>query len=66
MNEVLRMNVLEALNEAGDKETGCFFIKFARITKMESQIALRKKVHDEIQVVSVLERVVHVDYERVF
>ena len=56
------MNVLEALNEAGDKETGCVFIKFSHVTKMESQIALRKKVHDEIQVVSVLKRVVHVDY----
>lgn len=66
MDDFLRVNVLETLHETGNKETGCAFVESANSAKMESEIALRKKIQDEVQIVSVLKRVMHVGDQRVF
>jgi hypothetical protein len=59
------VQVLEASDDAGYEEFCIFFVEALATAYMESKISSRHQVHSEVQVVSVLEGVLHIDNEGV-
>ena len=65
MQNGVLVEVLEAEQHASDEKLGLHFAKVPILANVVPKVASRHVVDDEVQVVSVFERVVHVDEERV-
>ena len=69
MYDVVAVDELQAENDAGREEfcsaraTALLFGEFAEAADVEAQVAAGEQVHDEVEVVSVLEGELHVDDE---
>ena len=62
MDNAVVMDVFEALDDAGCEEFGLVLCKTPVSADMITEVASRLEVHDQIEVVSVLESGEHVDY----
>lgn len=62
----LVVDVLEAEQQAGEEEPGLLLRELAMLRDVVPQVAPVEQVHHQVQVLPVLERVVHVDEEGVF
>lgn len=60
MNDALDVHIFKSQDHAGEHKLGLFFIKSSHLTDVVAQITPGKKVTYEIEVFSVLERVVNV------
>ncbi len=63
MNNLVLVNVLESRDEASNKELCGALIKGSMRTDMKSQITAWEVVHDEVEVIPILECIVHIDQE---
>ena len=66
MDDVFFMEILETRYEACDKESGGILGESALAANVVAQVATGEVVHDEVEILSILEGVVHVDDERIF
>jgi len=60
MDDLVLVDVLQTDQNVGHKELGFFFVEVPFIAQVVAQISAVEVVHDEIQVLSVLESVGHV------
>ena len=65
VNDVVVVHILEAENDAADKELDDVLGKAFVLADLVPQVAPRHVVHDQVEVESVLEGKDHVDEERV-
>ena len=65
MQDALLVKVLQAEQHAGNEEFGLLFVELAISGKMVAEIAAAHHVYNEVQVLPVVEGVVHVDEKRV-
>jgi len=63
MNNLVLVNVLDSRDEASNKELCGALIKGSMCTDMKSQITAREVVHYEVEVIPILECIVHIDQE---
>ena len=63
MDDAVAMEVIQPNYEVGNEEFGLQFCESASPADVVSQVSAVDVVHDEVEVLSVLEGVVHVDEE---
>ena len=51
------------MDQAGDKESCNLHAEFSLASNVVTQVSAKQQVHDQIQIHSVLERIVHIHYE---
>lgn len=61
MDDLLLVHVLETSDETGYEEAGRHLVKLSVSANVVAEITARQVVHHEVQILSVLEGVVHVD-----
>ena len=65
MDNFILMKILEASYHVGNKKFSLPFIKLSSLANMVSQIAAINVIHEQVQVLSVLEGCNHINDERV-
>jgi len=65
MQDRVLVQVLQAQEHASNEKLGLLFAETAIAADMVTQVAARHQVNDEVQVFTVLKRMMHVDEERV-
>lgn len=63
MENLLSMNVLDWGENASDEKLSFILGKVLNIGKSASKVSSRQQIHDEIEVISVVEGATHVSYE---
>ena len=63
MEDALAMDVFQRHYYAPDEELGLLLSEFPMPRNVVAEVAPSQQVHHEVQVLSVLERVLHVHYE---
>ena len=66
MDDVVKMEILQSYQDTGNKELGLIFPKPASAAHVIPEVASNEKVHNQVQVLSILKGICHVDDERVF
>ena len=51
------------MDQASDKESCNLHAEFSLASNVVTQVSAKQQVHDQIQIHSVLERIVHIHYE---
>ena len=63
MEDALAMNVFQRHYDATDEELGLLLSEFPMSRNVVAEVTPSQQVHHEVQVFSILERVLHVHYE---
>jgi hypothetical protein len=66
MDNFTSVHILETEHDAGEEKAGFLLLELAFIAEVVAQIASVAVVHDQVEVLAVLEGADHVDQERVF
>lgn len=59
------MNELESCNDAGNEEASLLFAETAVLADVVPEVASSQEVHDQVEILPVLEGVIHIDDEDV-
>ena len=65
MEDAFAMYVFQRHYDAPDEELGLLLSEFPMPRNVVAEVAATQQVHHEVQVLPVLERVLHVDYEAI-
>jgi hypothetical protein len=63
VDDFLAVHVLERHHDAGEEEAAFVFFELAAVAEMVAEVAAVAVVHDQVEVLPVLERADHVDQE---
>jgi hypothetical protein len=63
MNDVILAEILQANYKIGNKKFGLKFSKSSSTANMISQVSTIHIIHDQVQMLSVLEGIVHINEE---
>ena len=66
MNNVVQMQVLQGHENASYKEFCFHLFESSSTTHMISQISSDQQIHDQIQILSILKSIVHIDDKGMF
>lgn len=66
MDDVIVVEIFEGEEDTGHEKFGLVLLESSHLPNVVSQVSAGEKIHNQVEVVSILEAIVHVDEERVF
>lgn len=66
MNDIIQVKVLQTNKDAGNEKFGLHLLESTSTAHMVTKVSTDKQIHDQIEVLSVLECVGHVNNKRMF